>query len=78
MKEWNHYKVIDGRAYAVVYREKGSDKIKVCPFCNKSHSHSSGDGHRNTHCTTDSFYHVVVASDGTIMKKSDGYYIVEE
>lgn len=41
---------IGGIYYPIVRRNKGSNKIIECPFCCKSHSHSLGDGHKNSHC----------------------------
>lgn len=71
--------MIDGIAYAVVFRDKGKEQIKLCPFCGEVHSHAVGhsDYPSHTHCRSNSFYERVIAPDGTVMRKDMGYIIRE-
>lgn len=42
--------MIDGKAYAVIYRLKNISQTCQCPFCGLSHAHDETDGLKETHC----------------------------
>ncbi len=77
--QWEHYQIMDGIAIAVVFRNKGNEHIRVCPFCRGIHHHAVG--HSNypsaTHCKNKRGFAEVIAPDGTIMKQIHGYIIRE-
>lgn len=77
--EWPHYELMNGRAYAVVFRDKGNEQIKLCPFCGNVHSHPIGhsDFPSHAHCHSGRFFKEVIAPDGIVMKQSSGYIIRE-
>lgn len=77
--QWDYYEILEGRAFAVVFRDKGAEEIKLCPFCGDTHRHNKGhsDYPSHTHCGTGKFFKEVVAPDGTVMRKEDGYIIRE-
>lgn len=68
------YEMIDGRAYAVLRRERAGSPTSFCPFCGDRHIHGIGDGHRGAHCAR-VVWPEVETSDGTILRQSDGYII---
>lgn len=68
MKTKNH----NGKNYLVLERKKGSNTEK-CPFCNTSHVHGNGDGHRIAHCSSDS-KDLAFINNIQVFKK-DGYFI---
>lgn len=80
------YEMIDGKAYAVLYRDTEKSETDPCLFCGKNHKHGIGDGHRLAHCYDDSGVafnhrpcHVVIDADENnrdiVVSSSDGYII---
>lgn len=75
------YKEVNGKKYLILVRDwKGHPKGEklapkvFCPFCNREHQHAADEGHRSAHCMPP--IDDVQASDGTILKASDGYWII--
>lgn len=76
------YEIHHGKPYAVIQRRYETGQTEDCPFCDCSHKHSSGDGHRISHCVT---IHIrgkevppretFTASDGTVCQRKDGYVL---
>lgn len=69
MKVKNH----NGVNYLVLTRKKGKNTEK-CPFCNSTHIHGAGDGHRVAHCATEKRKEFVVI-DGIKLMSDNGYFI---
>lgn len=67
------YEVIDGRPYALLYRDAGSEATEPCPFCFVEHRHGLGDGHRVAHCA--SGWESVAAADGMLLERANGYIV---
>lgn len=67
------YKIKDGKAYLILWRNNEKNPTDSCAFCGVRHSHSIQDGHRSPHCVTKEGS--VVASDGTVLYQSRGYYV---
>lgn len=80
------YKELDGKKYLIIRRDwsKAKDgeipEIEWCPFCDGVHRHGIfSDGKTegliyNSHCLQS---RNVVASDGSILKSTDGFWLVE-
>lgn len=69
------YKIVDGRAYAVLQRERAGSPTSFCPFCGDRHVHGIGDGHRGAHCWR-VIWSELQTPDGTTLRQSDGYIIM--
>lgn len=69
------YRTLDSVPYLILKRKIGSEKTDECAFCGKRHIHGRGEGHRIVHCLTGG-NESVVATDGTILYKKDGYIII--
>jgi hypothetical protein len=67
------YEVHNGKAYAVVYRDKENTATEACPFCGQRHIHGISDGHRVARCSKGS--EQVVSENGTVLEQKMGYII---
>jgi hypothetical protein len=71
LKDWGD------KVYPIVIRPKGSAKIDECPFCEKQHMHSAGDGHRYSQCSDTTGFFKEIEIKGSIVLKAFGYFIEE-
>lgn len=69
MKTINH----NGKNYLVLTRKKGKNTEK-CPFCNSTHIHGTGDGHRIVHCASHKRKDSAIV-DGIEVFSEHGYFI---
>ena len=67
------YEWVDGRAYAVLWRETADSETEPCPFCGLNHYHREADGVCLPHCRVRNPYRH--AADGTVLKQEDGYFV---
>lgn len=74
--QYPEYELLNGRPYAVLYRENENEKTEICPFCGKRHIHGIGDGHRTAHCADGS--KEITAEDGTVLTQDHGYILRTE
>ncbi len=84
-----NYETYLGNPVAVLFRKDNTSQTEPCPFCAQRHKHGYPDGHRNDHCgdnvtfkrTRWGYQEVkltpdeIIASDGTILKRANGYII---
>lgn len=82
------YEMYLGKPVAVLYFDEKTGRTEPCPFCSKCHNQQP-EGHRATHCTDNitykrwrgNLYEVkltpdeIIAFDGTVLKREDGYII---
>jgi len=67
--------------YTVYYENRRGDigvkttRTTPCPFCQQSHEHGIGDGHREPHCATSRAKPSATLSDGTTVYQKDGYIV---
>lgn len=75
------YENLDGKNYAVLMKKIGENKTFSCPFCNNTHLHGEGEGHRLSHCSDTSFppYNNSnsrwIVCNGILFSQKDGYII---
>lgn len=78
------YICIGGKKIIIIERDwsgyKGdiAPRTEACPFCGGNHLHGGIDGHRVTHCGTDVPNPTVIATDGSVLSVSDGYWILDK
>jgi hypothetical protein len=75
------YENLHGVNIPILFQELNKNETHNCPFCNKVHYHSCGEGHRTAHCADTSFppYNNSnsrwLVSDGVLLSQKNGYII---
>lgn len=74
---FERYRKIDGKVYAVAWREFLDARI-VCPFCRQFHRHSESDGFKSVHCVEKNKQVVIdwtPSREEIRANNSDGYFV---
>lgn len=69
------YDQSEGVTYLVLRRPTERAETEPCGFCGLRHTHGREDGHRVAHCLHDRAKDVVIALDGTKLRRQDGYIV---
>jgi hypothetical protein len=56
---------------------KGKSKIDECPYCDKQHTHSPIEGHRNEHCNEQVKFLKEIIIENVIIPYTRGYFLKE-
>lgn len=76
------YKVVDGKAYAILRRDAKTGKTAPCPFCGTQHIHGGDEGHRTAHCVPSYLYKLnekltpIIQSGEFFLNYKDGYFVM--
>lgn len=78
------YIIHNNVAFYVLPRKKGQLKTDECRFCGIKHTHGKTEGHRVAHCVDiilngkpKRIVSGFITSDGTQLRPSNGYFIIE-